>query len=152
MAGLRATRFRIQNFRNVDDSGWIKLDTVTALVGRNESGKTSLLEALHKFNPAAQLPYVAQREFPRDRFQSEYTAAKANTIPVASVEFTIEEPLRSQIEGVTGAQDVPRTATYTRYYGGNLTVAYDPPVTNKPLELGDVDGPLGQSREHGQAN
>jgi hypothetical protein len=34
---LRATAFRIQNFRNVDDSGWIELDRVTALVGRNES-------------------------------------------------------------------------------------------------------------------
>jgi energy-coupling factor transporter ATP-binding protein EcfA2 len=134
MAGLRATRIRVQNFRNVDDSGWVNVDRVTALVGRNESGKTAILQALHKFNPATRLPYVAQREFPRDRFQSEYTAADSKTIPVASVEFAIEEPLLSHIQAATGPECVPRTATYTRYYGGNMTVDYEPPITNRPVD------------------
>ncbi len=42
------TKFRVQNFRSIEDSGWIPLsaDGVTAIVGMNESGKTSLLEAL----------------------------------------------------------------------------------------------------------
>ena len=42
------TKFRIQNFRSIEDSGWVPLseDGVTAIVGMNESGKTSLLEAL----------------------------------------------------------------------------------------------------------
>jgi hypothetical protein len=35
---LKAVRFRIQNFRNIDDSGWIPLERVTNFVGRNESG------------------------------------------------------------------------------------------------------------------
>jgi recombinational DNA repair ATPase RecF len=43
MPQLIAKEFRIRNFRNIDDSGWIELDRVTALVGRNESGKTALL-------------------------------------------------------------------------------------------------------------
>lgn len=63
---MKAIRFRVQNFRNVDDSDWISLGRVTAFVGRNESGKTSLLKALHKFNPGTPEPYDAQREFPRD--------------------------------------------------------------------------------------
>ena len=62
MAGLVAKEFKIQNYRNIGDSGWIPLETVTALVGRNESGKTALLKALHKFNPATPQPYVPQRE------------------------------------------------------------------------------------------
>ena len=65
---LKAVRYRVQNFRNIDDSSWIKLERVTAFVGRNESGKTTLLKALHKFNPATPEPYNAQREFPRDRY------------------------------------------------------------------------------------
>ncbi len=40
---MKAKRFRIQNFRNIDDSGWILLDQVAAFVGRNESGKTKLI-------------------------------------------------------------------------------------------------------------
>jgi len=35
---------------------------VTAFVGRNESGKTSLLKASHKFNPATDEPYNPQKE------------------------------------------------------------------------------------------
>ena len=46
---LIAKRFRVLNYRNIDDSGWIPLDLVTAFIGRNEAGKTALLKALHKF-------------------------------------------------------------------------------------------------------
>ncbi len=72
MGDLRATRFRVQNYRNIDDSDWVPLERVTALVGRNESGKTALLKALHKFNPASPEPYDAQREFPRDRYTRDF--------------------------------------------------------------------------------
>ena len=62
---LNATQFRVLNYRNIEDSGWIELKCVTAFVGRNESGKTALLKALYKFNPATKEPCDAQREFPR---------------------------------------------------------------------------------------
>lgn len=41
--------FRIINFRSIVDTGWIPFspDGVTVLVGQNESGKSSILEALH---------------------------------------------------------------------------------------------------------
>jgi predicted ATP-dependent endonuclease of OLD family len=46
---LRA--FRIRNYRSIIDSGWCYLafDNITALIGQNESGKTSVLEALKSF-------------------------------------------------------------------------------------------------------
>ena len=43
---MRLKQFRVTNFRNINDSGWIDLAGTTALVGRNESGKTNLLHAL----------------------------------------------------------------------------------------------------------
>ena len=45
-------RFRVTNFRSVIDSGWINCDDVTTLVGINESGKSNILLALWKLNPA----------------------------------------------------------------------------------------------------
>ena len=57
---LKAIRIRVQNFRN--DGDWIPIERVTALVGRNESGKTAALKAFHKFNPATPEPYNPQRE------------------------------------------------------------------------------------------
>lgn len=43
--------FRIRNFRSIVDTGWQNLspDNITCLIGQNESGKTSVLEALKVF-------------------------------------------------------------------------------------------------------
>jgi hypothetical protein len=51
---VELTGFRITNFRSIADTGWFSLssDGVTAFVGQNESGKTSLLEALAAFDTA----------------------------------------------------------------------------------------------------
>jgi AAA ATPase domain len=46
---MRLKSFRITNFRSIVDSGWVPFspDAITVLVGQNESGKTSVLDALH---------------------------------------------------------------------------------------------------------
>jgi len=48
---MRLTAFRIKNFRSIVDTGWqtISPDNITCLIGQNESGKTSILEALKVF-------------------------------------------------------------------------------------------------------
>lgn len=49
---MKLKEFTVREFRSVWDSGSIKVDDqVTCLVGKNESGKTALLEALYKINP-----------------------------------------------------------------------------------------------------
>ncbi len=47
------TGFQVENFRSIDKSEWIDVEDVTALIGTNESGKTNLLCALWKLNPAS---------------------------------------------------------------------------------------------------
>ena len=50
---MRLRSFRVERFRSVVDSGSIRVDPqVTCLVGKNEAGKSALLEALYLFNPA----------------------------------------------------------------------------------------------------
>jgi predicted ATP-dependent endonuclease of OLD family len=48
---MKLTGFRIKNFRSIVDTGWQSLspDNITCLIGQNESGKTSILEALKVF-------------------------------------------------------------------------------------------------------
>lgn len=48
---MKLTAFRIKNFRSIVDSTWNSLspDNITSLIGQNESGKTSVLEALKSF-------------------------------------------------------------------------------------------------------
>lgn len=49
---MQLVAFRVQNFRSVVDTGWHALahDNITSLIGQNESGKTSILEALKAFH------------------------------------------------------------------------------------------------------
>ena len=48
---MKLKKFRIKNFKSINDSGDCYLtDTITILAGKNESGKTSILEALEDFD------------------------------------------------------------------------------------------------------
>lgn len=42
---------RVTNYKNIIDSGDFTLDDVTCLVGKNQSGKSTLLQALYRLNP-----------------------------------------------------------------------------------------------------
>jgi predicted ATP-dependent endonuclease of OLD family len=42
---------RVTNYKCIDDSEEFTLDQSTCLVGKNESGKTTILQALYKLNP-----------------------------------------------------------------------------------------------------
>jgi ABC-type ATPase involved in cell division len=48
---MKLKAFRIRNFRSIVDTGWQTLspDSITCLIGQNESGKTSILEGLKVF-------------------------------------------------------------------------------------------------------
>ncbi len=60
--------FRIWNFRSINDSGSIDVAQITALLGRNESGKSNLLRALQSLNPAEGFkPLNPIKDFPRHR-------------------------------------------------------------------------------------
>jgi len=47
---MRLRKFRVQAYRCIHDSGEITVGDLAAFVGRNESGKTTILEALTLLN------------------------------------------------------------------------------------------------------
>lgn len=66
--------FRVRNFRSINDSGEIDVSRITALLGRNESGKSNILRALHSLNPASGFTRLKPiKDFPRHRPLSECT-------------------------------------------------------------------------------
>ena len=62
------TKFRVTEFRSVQDSGWIDTEQITALIGTNESGKTNIMLPLWKLNPAAEGQIDLQDDLPRDKY------------------------------------------------------------------------------------
>lgn len=134
---LTLTSFRVLNFRNIDDSGPIEVERVTAFVGRNEAGKSALLRGLHKFNPATKEPYEPQREFPRDRYTAEFRNNGAG-IPVCEAEFALSTEFRAELKAAIGAEP-PSKVACIRFYDGALKLNYDTSVSDSPVsgtELG----------------
>lgn len=65
---MRLESFRVWNYRSINDSGDINVSRITALLGRNESGKSNLLRALHSLNPADGFEALNPiKDFPRHR-------------------------------------------------------------------------------------
>lgn len=63
---MRLETFRIKNFRSVIDSGPIDVADLTALLGRNESGKSNLLRGLQSLNSADGFEAMRPiKDFPR---------------------------------------------------------------------------------------
>ena len=133
---LIVKRFRVLNYRNIDDSGWIPLERVTVFVGRNEAGKTALLKALHKFNPGIKEPYNAQREFPRDRFTAKYRDGE--DWPVCQVELELSDEFREELGELLNGAEVPQKAILTRFYKGNLKIEYDTEVPEELVDPGEL--------------
>ncbi len=63
---MRLRSFQVKKFRNVVDSGEIAVEEqVTCLVGKNEAGKSALLEALYLLNPAYDDTFNVDEQYPR---------------------------------------------------------------------------------------
>lgn len=70
---MRLAKVHVTNFRSVEDSGEFDVGQVLALVGKNEAGKTAILQAIAGLNPHPLTPisFEIERDYPR-RFLTEY--------------------------------------------------------------------------------
>ncbi len=122
-AEMTLRRFRVQNFRSVDDSGWIDVDSVAALIGTNESGKTNVLVPLWKLNPVKGGEINPTADFPRKSFTDIRAMDKKPTFIEA--EFEIAESLAAELASLTGAApDDVRVVSISRDLGGTHNVTF----------------------------
>lgn len=121
---MRLKSFQVRLFRNVIDSGIIEVSGNTCLVGKNEAGKTAILEALHRLNPAKPTPLVLLDEYPRWlKKQHEITGEIEQAVPVSAIYELSEVELDSLEEKFgKGVLERPEVAAQ-RKYGGDMTLA-----------------------------
>lgn len=63
---LTLVKTQVWKYKSIEDSSPVTLaDDVTVLVGKNESGKTAFLEALHKALPLGTIKYDYVADYPR---------------------------------------------------------------------------------------
>ena len=118
----------IQLYRNFVDPQRIAVEfDVTCLVGKNESGKTTVLKALHRLKPAngEDTKFDLTVEYPRWRLARDRkkNADLDKTAPIAA-EFTLDEADQAALEEVYGAP-IPDGAICraARTYANEATVS-----------------------------
>ena len=113
---MQLKTFRVQKFRNIEDSGEVELlDVLTCVVGKNQSGKSALLKALHKFKPHLPEPYDIVREWPR----GQRTQRNEKQV-VCTVRFTLSPEELGELEEIAGQELFSEEVLVTKNYAGDF--------------------------------
>jgi ABC-type transport system involved in cytochrome c biogenesis ATPase subunit len=124
--GVILTRFRVRRFRNVLDSGDIVVEgDVTCLVGKNESGKTALLQALEQLNAARPGRFDLEDQYPRWLLIPDRKSGLVGEALPIEATFRLEEDDRAAIEELAGdgAPEVDTITVAVRYDGQRFVTA-----------------------------
>lgn len=122
MCFMKLVEFRVQNYKCVNDTGWIEIDDITCFIGKNQSGKTAILEALNKLNPLFNNSnYEPYEEYPRSKYTSYEQRHDENPDIVISGKFEISDEEVSSIESKYGENILTNTnITVHKNYKNNL--------------------------------
>ena len=100
---MQLKSFNVRMFRNVIDSGDIQTDSrVTCLVGKNESGKTAILNALYRLNPVLDEKFDASKQYPRWRLSRDRKADKVDSSQPITATFELDDADREAVASVFG--------------------------------------------------
>ncbi|NLV28270.1 MAG: AAA family ATPase [Methanomicrobiales archaeon] len=122
---MQLAEFRVQNYKIVEDTGWIPVQNLTVFVGKNESGKSAIFRALSKLNPSDGEGYDGLKEFPRQRYAAEITRSDW---PVASGRFTLTPDEQRDIAAISELCREVTQVEVTRHYTGTYSITYQPDV------------------------
>jgi energy-coupling factor transporter ATP-binding protein EcfA2 len=134
---MQLTAFRIFKYRNIEDSGLVKLsDRLTCIVGKNQSGKTNLLRALQKLNPHDQsIKYDVRSDWPRGRRRN-----KDENHVVCEAHFDLDVE-RNQLSALADSAVEITKVVITKNYAGQYTVEFpeDPDFFANRVQQNDMD-------------
>ncbi len=127
------TKFRVENYKKVVDTGWVNCSDTTVFVGKNEAGKSAIFRGLSKLNPSDNEKYSGLKEFPRRRFATDFERQDWH---VASAEFSLSPEEMAELKGVCSVLSNTASVVCTRHYSSSLDVEFSPPpklpdVSNK---------------------
>lgn len=127
---MKLNKVRVTKYKCVEDSDSFRIDQVTCLVGKNEAGKSALLEALYKLNPVDDdAANFVQEDYPR-RFaltdEGKRDQGSANVLTTAwDVERRDLDRIGSELPEVVLAEDAVITITKGYSQARRWTVAGD---------------------------
>ena len=124
---MRLKSFQVKKFRNVVDSGEVSVDEkVTCLVGKNEAGKSALLEALYLFNPAYKDNFNVDEQYPRWLVVEERRKGDLKEISPITVTFELEDQEMEEVSDTLGQEVLTdRDIKVAKCYNGKMDWTFD---------------------------
>ena len=122
---MKLKSVQVKNYRSVEDSEKFTIDNITCLVGKNESGKTAILNAIQGIKPFdKKMNYDKITDYPR-RHLSEYDARhNDHSADVCISEWELDEEDKEALEEEFGNNCLAEnTITVTCGYGSGHTWA-----------------------------
>jgi predicted ATP-binding protein involved in virulence len=110
---------RVEKFKCIEDSGEFSINPVTCLVGKNESGKTALLQALYKLNPdiPEEGKFDPLLEYPRRKWSEYKERHETNPDNVLTTVWELDEADIEALAQELGTETLKNTAiTVTKGY------------------------------------
>lgn len=125
---MRLKSFRVRNYRSITDSGDINIGQLTALIGRNESGKSNLLRALYSLNPREGSKVLDKgKDLPRHCNPENYT----DTTAIIYTVWELDDEDQETISELWARGKTATAVTVSRYYGDPLRVGFDGEMTRE---------------------
>lgn len=117
----------LSHFKNILESSPVVIESdVTCLVGKNESGKTAFLQALHRLNPAQEnVTFNAQRQYPA-WLEKQHRRQKNldEEVPVKAI-FELDDKTWLELEKRFGKNALSsRTISVSKQYNNNLKIDF----------------------------
>ncbi|WP_410497713.1 AAA family ATPase [Chitinibacter sp. S2-10] len=146
---LALVKAQVWKYKSIEDSTPVEVSPhVTVLVGKNESGKTAFLEALHKARALEAVKYNYIADYPRKdlvRYRPSHDAE--NYQKVVELTFRISKELADKInnEVFGGTEVVASGTTFTRSstFGNTHSIAFQidegVAITALNKSLGDLE-------------
>ncbi|MGL5819117.1 MAG: AAA family ATPase [Phycicoccus sp.] len=107
---MRLASARVQKFRNIVDSGEVRFEDLTCIVGLNEAGKTTLLQALLRVKPHDRSKFVVQEDYPRWLWKKDERSGTIESSQPVQAVFTLDDDDVVAIEERLGAGALQHTA------------------------------------------
>ncbi len=100
---MKLTRARVTNFKSIEDTGWVTIDDVTCMVGKNESGKTAFLHALRRLSPVTGVNGDFDiKDYPRKGYVRYKRIHPDRPATVIAAEFKLTDSEVEEVESVYG--------------------------------------------------
>ncbi|MGV8027094.1 MAG: AAA family ATPase [Anaerolineaceae bacterium] len=104
---MKLQSVRVQEFQSIQDSNEFEIGDITCLVGKNEAGKTAILQALYRLNPIIEVEgnFDVTEDYPRafvEDYQQDIVTRKRKPATVVTALFRLDPEEVTEIESEFG--------------------------------------------------